>query len=167
MNLAECQRAYQQGVNFNQLDATGSALIHSIAGSKYSDSLEFILDHGADPTTRDNEGMTPLHWSVIMGFMDNVRLLLNHKQSNSYINAQNKHGYTPLHFAISTKSWVNNPTFEIAKMLMEYGADPKLRNNEGRKASHYCSYAKESEVQAILKTQRIVTPGIFTKRAKR
>ena len=163
----ECQRAYQQGVNFNQLDTSGLALIHSIAGSKHSDSLEFILDHGADPTTRDDEGFTFLHWSVVMGYIDNVKILLNHKRCANYINAKNNDGYTPLHFAISTKSRVDNPTFEIAKVLMEYGANPKIRNHQGHKPSHYCSYAKKSEVDAILKIQPIDRFGTTTKVAKR
>lgn len=50
------------------------------------------------------------------------------------MNAQNKHGETPLHFAVF------NPCIKVimAELLLNNKADPNIATNAGDTAVHYC-----------------------------
>jgi len=54
------------------------------------------LDAGADPTARDDEQMTPLHWAVVGGDTDLARLLIEKGADPA---ARDDQQWTPLHLA--------------------------------------------------------------------
>jgi len=72
--------------------------------------VEFLIENGADLAAHRADGQTPLHWAVIGGHPDTVKLLLRHnaprEQTNSY-------GATPLGQAL----W---------SAAHGYGADPAI-----------------------------------------
>jgi ankyrin repeat protein len=64
-----------------------------------------------------------------------VKLLLEHGANP---NIQDyKYGWTPLHFA------VKNCHVDVARVLLDYGADPTIRDNEGRTPLDYGSDCEE------------------------
>lgn len=65
-----------------------------------------------------------------------TRLLVFNHPSKANINVRNKSGWTPLHVAIE------KGFYEIAKMLIEKGADVNAINNRGRAPIHYTENLK-------------------------
>ena len=83
-------------------------------------SLNILLDLDADCTLQDIWGYTPLHQAAASGFLNNTLDILRHLEQTTenmkeMLDKRDKEGMTPLHRAA---------TPEIAKALMQYGADP-------------------------------------------
>lgn len=71
----------------------------------------------------DSDGKTPLHRAVWGEQKEQVVNLLLTKGAN--VNARNKYGYTPLHWA------AKHGHFESVRLLLENGADPLSTNDTG------------------------------------
>jgi serine/threonine-protein kinase TNNI3K len=87
--------------------------------SYYVDIMQLLLDHGANPNARDEDGSTPLHSSCwwekedclpSQGTVEGTRLLLEH---GAIIDAEDNKGRTPLQLA---------RRHDIAACLLEHGA---------------------------------------------
>ena len=71
----------------------------------------------------DHRGFTPLHWHVLQGNTDIVKLLLHAGAEVDAISAQK---VTPLFLATKIK-----PNPEIVEILMEHGANVRAKNEKG------------------------------------
>jgi len=125
----------------------------------FADLTESLLSHGADINLPDEEGRTPLYWASLSGHVDIARLLLSH---GADVNARTKSGATPLHAAckfpasidivrllleagadVNARNIFNstalhhacgNGDARIARLLLERGAAPDVRNHKGDRA---------------------------------
>ncbi len=77
-------------------------------------AAELLLKHKADPNSRTDSGITPLHWAAANNYEQMVDLLLAHKAD---ANAASEKGETPLHWAVD-----RGETNILAK-LVQNGAD--------------------------------------------
>ena len=94
-----------------------------------------MLDAGATPDivnlTDHTRRMTPLAWTANRGHLDAAKLLLTR---GANVNAQCAAGNTPLMYA---------DTPEMAKLLLDNGADRAIRDNQGLDASaHHLAQAE-------------------------
>jgi hypothetical protein len=82
--------------------------------------VEFLLENRADLAAHDRNGQTALHWAVIGGQLDTVKLLLRH---NPPLNQKNAYGGTPLGQAYwsSEHSRHPEPYPEIIEALTRWG----------------------------------------------
>ena len=104
--------------------------------------LQFLLEHGADVDSRDNENVRPLHLASTLGHLDIVQLLFKH---GAGINAQDNDGWTPLHCAS------HMGRLKVIQALFERGADVNARDNGGCTPLHWASSEGHLEVtQALL-----------------
>ncbi|XP_068601102.1 ankyrin repeat domain-containing protein SOWAHA [Brachionichthys hirsutus] len=93
-------------------------------------------------------GFTALHWAVKSG---NSKMLVNMvavaKQGgvDLEMNAKTHGGYTPLHIAA-----LHNQEYIMALLVEEYGADPGIRDNCGRRAYHYLHKGISGAVRKLL-----------------
>jgi ankyrin repeat protein len=123
-----------RGLKVDDRDSRGATLLLKRFG--YSpipvDEIEFLLDLGANPNVRTEEGMTPL--MIIAGHSGYgnteseqiakvMRMLIKH---GAQVNARGNLGGTPLIHAVADGSMV------AIRALVEAGADINLANNHGQ-----------------------------------
>ncbi len=144
---ADCvKKLLEQGVDPNAKDVYGRTPLHLAVHAGHRGVVKLLLDYGADPDARDAAGQTPLHWAVAHGHADIEELLL---ESGADPNARDFAGNTPLHIAAMTTYFneVAEVMFEVGpklfpaefpydrgdvvRMLLEYGADPTVENEQG------------------------------------
>ena len=89
-------------------------------------------------------GWTPLHYAATNADAQSVsmvRLLLEH---HAYIDAESPNGSTPLMMA----AHYGHPT--VVKLLLEEGADPMLKNQQGLSAIDFANRAQRAESAEII-----------------
>ncbi len=103
-------------------DNAKSTLVHHAAGFGTVDTLQWLIDSGADVNAKNNRGSTPLHWAV--PDEAKVRLLL---ARGANVNAKVAGGQTPLYHAA-----ILGNGLATMSLLLEKGANPNLRTGGGR-----------------------------------
>jgi hypothetical protein len=94
---------------------TGEAALHIVTKRRDTPWMGFLLQNGADPNIRDNDGNTPLILAAQTGFFEGVRLMLAGKAS---VNLANARGQTPLFKAVEARD------AQSVRLLLDEGADP-------------------------------------------
>ena len=132
-----------KGGNVNERDAAGNSALHLLSGGGYDmdkvDQMASLIASGADLNVTNSQGQTPLHVAAgKIGLWDNndppvnapFQLLIYHKAN---VNAQDNQGLTPLDvIALSDSSFRK----EAIRALLDAGANPNLRDKQGRTAAH-------------------------------
>lgn len=104
-------------------------------------ATETLIEFGANPNAKDNNGDTPLHLICRNGATDMVDVLLN---SGANINEKSlQEGMTPLHVAFCA----DRP--EMATLLIAKGANLRIRDSEGATPLH-TGAANDSLTQEII-----------------
>lgn len=100
------------------------AKIHGEMSAAYVDkqTVQLLIDLGADVNQRDKRGMSPLDEAALHGNTDVLQLLLNH---GADVNASSEYGSTPLHYT------GDRGEAEAAKLLIKNGAEVNARAKNG------------------------------------
>lgn len=102
----------KNGANPNQADLAQMTALHHCGYASSGDALRTVLlNHGANPNTQDKDGNTALHQLVL---------------KRDFEWSMEKKGVYP---AGSTENMDGS-----IRLLVEYGADPTIKNNEGKSA---------------------------------
>jgi len=103
----------------------GSTLLHLAAGSNENPEVIIaLLDGGADPNARREDGFTPLHDAALFSKTPEViKALLD---GGADPNTQAEYGEAPLHYAVSSE----NP--EVIITLLYADANPRARTADGQ-----------------------------------
>lgn len=116
----------------------------------FTPQAKVMLVRGADV---NKTGWTPLHYAASYsgkGAVEQVQLLLEH---HAYIDAESPNGTTPLMMAAQYGSE------EVAKLLLEEGADPSLRNQLKFTATDFATRAgRTSLAETIAQAVRAEGP---------
>jgi len=97
-----------------------------------------LISKGADV---NKPGWTPLHYAATHGHLAVMNLLL---ENYAYIDAASPNGSTPLMMAASYG------TPMAVKLLLEAGADPMLKNDQGLSAIDFAQRASRAESAEII-----------------
>lgn len=137
------------GVDVNQINDRGRALIHLAAQYGTPESLLLLIDAGANVSTRNNFGQTALHLAVGGGSAENIRVLL---QKGADVNASDKFQISPLHKAVSLGASGFTKGESVA-LLLSSGANINARNEQGDTSLHWAitSYYLEYTLMPLLK----------------
>ncbi|KAL3608675.1 hypothetical protein FPOAC2_03681 [Fusarium poae] len=119
-------------------------------------TIEFLLDNGADPNARDLDHWTPLHYACHITKRDGYgqNLYCYHMRYNTRVatliankadvNAKGLDGNTPLHCAtMSDKHY-------LVELLIKGGADVKAANFEGRTPLHLAAMVNHPNIISML-----------------
>jgi ankyrin repeat protein len=115
--------------------------LHLAAAFGGPQAAALLLEHGADvkQVSRNPAHNQALHACIALGHnLETAQLLLDH---GADVNATQAGGYTPLHQAAAAG------LTEMAKLLLEAGANPAARCDQGKTPA---DYARERGHQAVL-----------------
>ncbi|KAI9483408.1 MAG: ankyrin repeat-containing domain protein [Benjaminiella poitrasii] len=133
----------------NELEgATNNDLMLAACRNDQDDMLEDILKEGDfDINHTDPLGDTALHYAARFGSLTCMEMLLH--VPNVDVNLKNKkEGNTPLHLSIQ---YEDDPEVAIgmAALLIDAGADPRVKNKAGHTVSDYVANRKDDMADLI------------------
>src|SRR5712671_5755061 len=116
------------GVDVNSCDNTCRTPLQVIQWDGNGVGL-LLLEHGADPGVRDDDGQTPLHAASRSGCLKFAQRLL---ELGVDVNSRDNKGRTPLPMML----WNSH---NVGLLLLEHGADPGIRDDDGQTPLHVAS----------------------------
>ena len=118
----------EAGADPNASDERGQTPLHWASRRADPGVIAALIRAGANVNAPDDQGGTPLHMGAGYGNDPSVIGILVDAGAGADLAAADSEGNTPLH-----ASWSNsNP--EVARTLLQLGANPLARNNEGQPA---------------------------------
>ncbi|XP_070552784.1 ankyrin-3-like isoform X2 [Ptychodera flava] len=163
-----------EGIDIHASGNMGLTALHHAAHKNNLECVKLLLSNGGDPNIPDNCGYTPVHIAAKYGHEESLKELCAH---GADIHVKDEIGFTPLHLALlDGKSQcaafllrkganpnmyykymgyeihtVNPESPECLELLLQYGADPNVRNARGLTALHVsCQEGNDRFVQLLL-----------------
>lgn len=116
-----------RGANIEEKTFGGATPLHYTIAFDRVETAELLLNRGADITAVDNYGDTVLHYACYSEAPNILQLFLN-RGAKAFCDVKNNNGLTPLHVAVQ-KGYAN-----LAVVLLQNGADPMIKDNQGEDA---------------------------------
>jgi ankyrin repeat protein len=113
--------------------ATDPAALSSAVTFGYADVVGALIAAGASVRGTESTGINLLHWAVIADRPNMIPILV---QAGVPLNATDENGYTPLMYA-ATIDFGHTGSLQA---LLDAGADPSIRNDEGRTPREQARY---------------------------
>jgi ankyrin repeat protein len=116
--------------NVNAYGASEQSLLHIGVSRSNADAVRLLLDEGARVDALDGNGSTPLVYAASRRNYDVAELLL---KAGADPNLKGRLGMTPIRWAVTNSSG----DFRLVRLLLQYGANPWIRNDAGSDAVDY------------------------------
>lgn len=144
----------ERGANVSARNDEGSEPIHYAAYSQSTAKplalFRLLIEHGANPMAQYKDGTQPIHIAAANGTAETVGFFLNHgakTNAQTFRNQDNdRDGWQPLHFLGSRRSGAEKEDFEIAKLLINRGADVNAMSEDGFTPLHSSKYASVTRI---------------------
>jgi ankyrin repeat protein len=111
----------------------------------YPDVVRTLIDAGASATMTESSGINLLHWAAIANRAAVIPALV---AAGVPINAKDENGYTPLMYA-ATIDFGKTSSLDA---LLKAGADPNIRNADGRTALEQAHWLRHANLESALKS---------------
>jgi len=157
-DVAKLVQLLQAGADVNERCAFRNwTALHAAADRGQAAAARVLLEHGAKVDLKDGDGFTPLHVTGSQpsgkaqpkageaGRNEVALLLLDH---GANANATTHHGDNALHCAVVS----NNAT--LVKILLEHGADPTHRDDDGYTPVDLAGFRKDEAVLSAFQAFR-------------
>ncbi len=142
-------RLLEHQADLNAQDKNGLTPLHWAVRHKNERLVKMLLNKGANANIRDLGDKLPLHWAAIGGYTPIIQQLLQVTNSN-FINHKDKRGRTPLQWVLRSregavayeggaKHMPKAKALENIGLLLQQGADPTIKDNEGYDAFHWAN----------------------------
>jgi len=139
-----------KSIDFNQTTKLGATPLSLAIEYNQLKTVKILLDGGAKIEKFDNAVLgvsySPLNLASTLSNKEMVKLLLTYKAD---VNVVDSLGYTPLQ-NIFSKPRYNKADLEIAKMLVEYGANIYVITPDGKKLENLVPKGKKPELISFL-----------------
>lgn len=127
-NISYIKTLLENGIDPNLANSQKEMPIHlAIKYQHPIEVIELLLNKGANGNIPDNKGNTPL-WHYIK-YSPTIENLSGATKGDTAIDYADKNGDTPLIYALK-----NDYPADVIRLLLENGADPKLKNYDGQDA---------------------------------
>ena len=126
----------------NARGLNGVTTLMSYVWRERKDTVQQLLDRGADVNAQDSDGDSALHGAAQNGNIEIIDLLV---AKGANLNLKNKVGGTPLMWAAVYGHE------DAARRLLERGADPSLKDADGKTARDWAIRNKRETVAKLLK----------------
>ena len=120
-------------------DKWGFTALHGVAGEEQYEAALYLLEHGADPNARNDQGITPLHSAA---YPEMVELLV---RSGAEINVRSNDGSTPLLVQAAEAEG-----YDVMEALLKLGADAKAKDKSGQSALDIARSREEDDKIELL-----------------
>ena len=120
-------------------DTAGRTLLYLNATFQDKETIETMLERGADPNLSNRQGRTPVHAAARSGCSASLAILLRSRY-RADLNIQDAFGCTPLMNAVS-----RSDGRDLADMLLQRGADANIPNNKGWYPAHVLAAHNEAQ----------------------
>jgi ankyrin repeat protein len=124
--------------------ADPSAALAQAVTFGYPDIVRALIAAGAPARLTERSGISLLHWAVIANRPAVIPALV---EAGVPIDAQDESGFTPLMYAAT----IDFGDLSTLRALLKAGADPKVRNGEGRTAIEQAREYRHVNLESVLK----------------
>lgn len=133
----------------NEHNALGQTPLHAAALVRNAAVCDWLLQHGADPSLKDRDGLTPLLVVATLRSADVAESLLRHGADP---NAMDARGQTALHLAVSPDPPGASPeaTPHIVKLLLTRRANANAAAIDGTRPLHLAAMTGRADVVTLL-----------------
>lgn len=128
------------GARTDAKTADGQTFLMFAAQSHSATLVNLFLTHGSDVNARDERGYTALIMAVLSHNPEGAKSLV---AQGADVNAKNVYGDTPLTMA---ETWQGSEV-EMVQFLLDHGADPEMKDGQGRSP---LQRAREYKNQALI-----------------
>ncbi len=148
----------ESGADPDVQDEEGRTALFWAASQGFAATVNVLLEHGASPDIKNDQGMTPLMTAAKSGLQRVVSALLAHQAAvNIREDSEQSHenegsGMTALAYA------VRGGHTDIVGLLLEQGADPMVRNADGRTALDIARDNGYADIVQLLDRQLAASP---------
>jgi ankyrin repeat protein len=131
--LREINKQNQAGVTALMLFAASASKVKDKATKEAI--VDELLSKGADERTKDRDNKTLLMYAVESGDPEIIQLVLNKPELKNNIDDQDNTGSTALHYLVFSQI-IRDPVLkaDLVKQFVAAGADPKIKNRDGKSA---------------------------------
>ncbi|KAG1692590.1 Ankyrin-1 [Nymphon striatum] len=140
----------KSGTDVNSAQLNGETALHFSARYGHLKTTRLLLDDGALPTKRTNEGLTPLHmainncrYEVVRELLDLMESRNDREASEKLVNQQTLDGKTSIHYAAAiTKEQCSyeNEDIEMIQLLLAYKGNVNLQTTKTFETPlHFCA----------------------------
>ena len=136
------------GANKEAKSTGGSTPLTLAASNNRPNTLKVLLDAGADVNARNKRQRTPLMYAV--NNAKSASLVSELLAAGADVNAGDKRGLTALHFTVNDEDETSHDLADIAKLLLDAGANKEARLERGLSALMMAGEFNKPKVARVL-----------------
>ncbi|XP_035701715.1 poly [ADP-ribose] polymerase tankyrase isoform X2 [Folsomia candida] len=137
--VVDLERQLLEASRTGDLDTgRNSTPLHFASGYNRVAVVEYLLQRGADFSSKDKGYLVPLHNAASYGHFEVTELLVS---AGANVNAVDLWKFSPLHEAVAKGK------YEIVKFLLKHGADPTKKNRDSMLPIDLC---KDEDIADLL-----------------